>query len=309
VINGVNVTRFRSIAPHDAFYFAPQIYFYLKKLDCEIIHAHNYHALPALFAYLAIKRRRFVLNPYYHGRGHTKLRDILCRPYALLGSQMFSRADNIVCISRFEADLVCNKFKVNRQKISIIPPGLNVEEFQKYKNMGKITEKGTDEKRILYVGRLEEYKGVQYIIRALPHLEGGRLVIIGKGPYESELRELAKDLGVHDRIDWLRDMSRDELLKHYSSADVLVMLSKHESYGMTIAEALASGTPCVAANESQLSELIDGSACVGIKYPVDTRELAAKIETQMNLGKTVKTTVRLLSWDDVVDRLVKIYES
>lgn len=76
-INGVEVRRFRSLAPYDAYFFAPQIYFYLKKANCDLIHAHSYHALPAFFAALAKRDRTFVFTSHYHGKGHTVLRNIL----------------------------------------------------------------------------------------------------------------------------------------------------------------------------------------------------------------------------------------
>jgi len=76
-INGVTVTRFRSFAPSEAYYFAPQIYFHLRNHRYGIIHAHSYHALPALFAALAKGGRRLIFTPHYHSEGHTIIRDLL----------------------------------------------------------------------------------------------------------------------------------------------------------------------------------------------------------------------------------------
>jgi glycosyltransferase involved in cell wall biosynthesis len=64
LINGVEVTRFRSLAPGDAYYLSPQIYPYLKKNAFDIIHAHSYHALPALFAALANPGSKLIFTPH-----------------------------------------------------------------------------------------------------------------------------------------------------------------------------------------------------------------------------------------------------
>src|SRR3990172_11749937 len=73
--NGVRISRFISFARNDAFYFAPQLYFYLKKNDFDIMHAHNYHALPALFASLAAKKC-FFFTPHYHGGSSSYIRNL-----------------------------------------------------------------------------------------------------------------------------------------------------------------------------------------------------------------------------------------
>src|SRR3990170_8482583 len=79
--NGVRIKRFKSLAPKDAFYFAPQLYYYFKKYghDYNIIHAHNYHALPALFVSAAVKIK-FVFTSHYHGRSHSPFRNLLLTP-------------------------------------------------------------------------------------------------------------------------------------------------------------------------------------------------------------------------------------
>ncbi|WP_269851231.1 glycosyltransferase family 4 protein [Methanosarcina horonobensis] len=101
-INGVKVIRFRSFAPGNAYYFAPQIYFYLKMHSFDVIHAHSYHALPALFAALGKSERRLVFTPHYHRSGHTAFRNLLHKPYRLFGKVIFSRADSVICVSEYE---------------------------------------------------------------------------------------------------------------------------------------------------------------------------------------------------------------
>lgn len=302
IINGVRITRFKSMAPNNAFYFAPEIYFFLKKRNYDVIHAHNYHAFPSFFAVLGKNDARFVFNPYFHGKGHTFFRNILHVPYKLLGHYIFSKLDKIVCISKYEQKKVQKAFNIKDGSIEILPPGLDISEFEKIEPHQK------EEKTILYVGRLEAYKGVQYIIEALSNLKEYRLVIIGEGPYDQNLKTLSQKSNP-DRISWLKNISRTDLLKYYKSADVFVMLSKHESYGISVAEALASGTPCVVALGSALDEFVDGSSCVGIEQPLTADKLIEAIMRLDNFNDTSNTiSQKIDDWDSVVERLICIYE-
>lgn len=300
-INGVKVVRFRSIAPNDAFFFAPQIYGYLKDRNYDVIHAHNYHAFPALFAALAKKDRKLVFTPHYHGSGHTFIRNLLLKPYRPLGAKIFKNADKVVCVSQFELNLIKEHFNVPAFKLIHIPNGINLDEFRGIKPLER------EQKTILFVGRLEKYKGVQYIIQALPLLGEYRLEIVGTGPYEQELKQLASKLGVSERINWIKELSRPELLRHYKSADVFVMLSTHEAYGIVVAEALASGTPCIVARAGALSEFVDDEMCFGVALPVEANELAEMIERAASV-KRVKYDKDLMDWDEVVERLIGVYE-
>ena len=304
IINGVKVTRFKSFAPGEAYYFAPQICLYLMNHSYDVIHAHSYHALPAFFAALSERNKQFVFSPHYHREGHTPFRNLLHKPYKLFGKMIFSRADAIICVSEYEKGLIESDFNVKEKTIKI-PNGLNLSEFENLKRH----KNGNKEKMLLYVGRLEEYKGVQYIIQSLPELQDFRLRIVGKGPYKDELHGIAKRIGVAERIEWLKDISRRELLECYADADLFLMLSSHEAYGITVAEALASGTLCIVVKGSALEEFVDGINCIGIEWPPTKEKIIKvlqgieKVKKQQNSGKKKG----LIDWNDVVDKIGEIY--
>ena len=312
LINGVKVTRFKSFAPGNAYYFAPQIYIYLKNHKYDVIHAHSYHALPALFAALSERKKKFVFSPYYHGGGHTPFRNLLHKPYKFFGKMIFSRADTVICISEYEKRLVESDFNVAEKTIKI-PNGLNLSEFENLKRQ----QKKEGEKILLYVGRLEEYKGVQYIIQSLPELQNFRLRIVGKGPYEKGLHNMAERFEVVERIEWLKNLSREELLECYANADIFLMLSSHESYGITVAEALASGTPCVVAKGSALDEFVDGENCVGIENPVTGEKVIKAVrdleKSRREKGKEkvrerVNGSKAVTDWNEVTEKTLKVYD-
>jgi len=316
IINGVKVIRFRSFAPGNAYFFAPHIYTYLKNHHYDVIHAHSYHAFPALFAALSERKKKFVFSPYYHRGGHTPFRNLLHRPYKFFGKMIFSRADTVICISEYEKKLVESDFNVIGKTIKI-PNGINLSEFENmkcHKNEKKEDEKKENkkkEKTLLYVGRLEEYKGVQYIIQSLPELQDFQLKIVGKGPYEKELHNIAEKLGMVERIEWLKDLSRKELLECYADADIFLMLSSHESYGITVAEALAAGTPCVVAKGSALEEFVDGIRCFGVDEPNKKENIINLVNQLKDLKYNRKFGIGNLAvydWNQVTEEIENVYK-
>jgi glycosyltransferase involved in cell wall biosynthesis len=99
-------------------------------------------------------------------------------------------------------------------------------------------------------------------------------------------------------------LSREELLKRYSEASVLVLLSKFEAYGLVVAEALASKTPCVVAKTSALTEWVDEKNVFGISYPPEIPELAELIKkaSEIEVGE-----INVASWDEVTERIENVY--
>ena len=298
-INGVLVRRFNGFAPQNSYYVSLGMLLELRKAAYDIVHAYNYHAFPAFFSRYAT-RERLIVTPFYHGHGSSMLRDHLLKVYKPLGKKIFQEADKVIALSKHEKSLLIEDFEMVDEEITVIPSGINMTEFSKLEKTNKKS------KVILYVGRLEEYKGVQHILQALPMLdEEVRLEIVGSGPYKKSLANLVEQLGIEERIKFYQGLPRDELLRRYVSADLLVMLSKYESFAIVIAEALAAKTPCLVANTSALSEWIDNENCFGIDYPINIDRLASSVNEI--IGRQV-SRVELWDWGKVAKATIEIYK-
>jgi glycosyltransferase involved in cell wall biosynthesis len=171
------------------------------------------------------------------------------------------------------------------------------------KELRKMKERGGN---LLYVGRLEGYKGIHLILHALKHLDAN-LRIVGGGPYEKNLRRLASALNLERRIIWEKNLSRRELLKRYELADAMIYLSEHEAFGIVVAEALACGIPCLVPLRGALSEFIDEKLCKGVRLPLTSKELATRISDLLG-SDVMEYRGELLDWEDVVSRVIEIYE-
>jgi glycosyltransferase involved in cell wall biosynthesis len=302
VSNGVRVKRFKSWAPKEYFFFSNKLRRNLKldSINYDVVHAHSYHDIPALFAAQVNNGKPFVFTPHYHGRGSSLVSDLLLKQYWLLGRKIFERAEKVICVSDYERRLIDKHFRIARGKVAVIPNGVNLREFKNLK-------KRTDHKVILYIGRLQKYKGVEYLIKVLPKLENDIVLdIVGTGPMKRRLVKLSNKLKINDRVRFYEHQSRAQLLDHYANSDLFVLLSKYEAFGICVAEALASKTPCVVANTSALGEWIDDKTCFGVDYPINLDKLANVVNVA--LGRVAEKTA-LLDWDAVVEKIFDLYAS
>jgi glycosyltransferase involved in cell wall biosynthesis len=311
-VNKIPVRRFKSWAPMGDFYLSTELSSYLKKHfhDYDIVHAHSYNDLPAFHAAQAKATSievPFVFTPHYHGRGSSFFTNILHKFYKpFFGNRIYERADLVVCVSKYEKDLVEYNFPSCRGKTSIIPNGVDFGNMNSLQAFDFQKRQKIPSDYILYVGRIEPYKHVERIVAALKYVSERNLslVLVGKGPSKGKIVKEAHKIGVEDRLIFFENLSDEDLGAIYSNARVLVNLSELEAYGLTVAEALARGTPCVVAKASALAEWVDDQNCLGIENTNDPVLVAKTIESV--IGKRA-SGVRLLSWDDVAQRLLDAY--
>ncbi|WP_269858235.1 glycosyltransferase [Streptomyces sp. RPT161] len=195
--------------------------------------------------------------------------------------------------------------------VTAVPNGLEPAAFDH-----RIPATG-DRRDLLYLGRLEiAQKGLDLLLRAYaeaaPRL-GARLRIAGDGPDEAELRRLAGQLGIADRVDWLGRVDGTARFDLLAGARLVCMPSRYETFGMVAAEALATGTPVLAYDIPCLRALV-GEA-VGVLVPAGDvtgyaealAKLAADPEHCAALGAAGPASVRHLDWDRIADAQLVVY--
>ncbi|MCQ4042736.1 glycosyltransferase [Streptantibioticus rubrisoli] len=176
-----------------------------------------------------------------------------------------------------------------------------------------------DRRDLLFLGRLEiAQKGLDLLLRAFaeaaPHLDA-RLRIAGDGPDEAQLRALADELGIADRVDWLGRVSGAARFDLLADARLVCMPSRYETFGMVAAEALATGTPVLAYDIPCLRALVGER--VGVRVPAGDvggyakalAELAADPERCAALGAAGPASVRHLDWDRIARAQLAVYRA
>ena len=240
LLDGTIVRRFPSLTRSRAYPFSPSLWRYLARHAnaYDVVHAHCYHALPALGAALA-SPRALVFTPHYHGGGHTSFARFLHVLYRPAGLLSFRRAGRIICVSQAEAEHVLRDVPDVATRLDVIPNAVDATRFRAadpFPHTRPI---------VLSVGRLDVYKQVDRVLDACARLgQEVEVVVVGDGPAKAHLQAHARRLGLTSRF--LGRINDDELVRWYRSASVFTTLSCREAFGISMLEALAAGSPVVA---------------------------------------------------------------
>ena len=239
-----------------------------------------------------------------------KLTTILFYPL-VMQRFVIKRLDRIITSSREGINELNRAFGVNREKISVVYNGMDVEQFR---NTGEERE----ERSILFVGNTEDQKkGIRFLMEALAGLPDDiALTIVDEGPPKKEnAARLARQFGVQKRVSFTGRVDQKELAGLYSRKAILVMSSLYEGFGLPAAEAMACETPVVATRAGALPEVVDGS-CGILVDPGDARQLRDAILKVLNdrdkglrLGKNGrKRAVENFSWETAAKNTLEVYK-
>jgi glycosyltransferase involved in cell wall biosynthesis len=167
---------------------------------------------------------------------------------------------------------------------------------------------------IVSVGRLERYKGHHKVIAALPEVRKrqpeARLLILGSGPYEVQLRRLADQLGIGPQVEIraIPPSDRQAMAQTLARAALVVLLSEAESHPVAVMEALLLGRPVLVADTSGLSELARRQLVRAIPLSIDSGAVAAAIAEELQFP-TARAEARLPTWDDCAAELLALYQT
>ena len=311
MINGVKRRNYPALAPNEAYYLAHlNMLLHLLREQTDVIHVHSVHALTALMAYIAHnfnRKPKFVVSPFYHGKGHTKLAQMLWGPYRHLAKKILKNADGIVVNSKAQRTSIERTFKPS-SKIFMIRDGVNLNEI---KNAESFT---LDEncRLLLYVGRLEKYKNVHITIESMKYLpENYHFYVIGHGSFKPFLENLVQSLGLRSRVHILGFQPDNIVYRWLKTAHVFVHLSAVESFGMTCIESLAAGTPVIANDDDfGLSETIALYPEHIIVYRAGKEPISklARLITECVELKPITADVAQFSLDLMAESVSKVYK-
>jgi D-inositol-3-phosphate glycosyltransferase len=229
-----------------------------------------------------------------------------------------TEADRVLVLTCGEASLLHRTYGLSGSRLTVVPAGVDLDRFAPAPDAGRVP----GPPRLLFVGRLQPLKGPDVAIRTLAEvrrtLPAARLRIVGgasggtdlAGP--SELEQLATELGVADAIDLEPALPQAALVERYREADVLLVPSRSETFGLVALEAQACGTPVVAADVPGLEAVVgEGGTLVPGHDPAD--HAAAVVGYLTDPARTAVAaaagvaTARSASWERTVDRLLSVY--
>ncbi len=186
--------------------------------------------------------------------------------------RMVRGADRVITCSSFMRSQVCDVFGVPRERVVAIPNGIDPSDLVPVPDLPRLRARFAepDEKLVLLVGRLVYEKGFHLALDALPGLirrvGGVRYLIAGAGPAEAELKEQAARLGLEDHATFIGWTGDDLLHSLYRIADLCLVPSIYEPFGLVALEAMASGCPCIVADTGGLREVVPRGRRVGLRF-------------------------------------------
>jgi D-inositol-3-phosphate glycosyltransferase len=231
-------------------------------------------------------------------------------------------ADRIVCASQHEKLLLERLYDADPDHIAVVPCGVDLDLFKPADKQSARKALGfTDEHIVLFVGRIEPLKGVDILISAAAQLEHEPhvyvLIVGGDKRAQSqvdELRGLATGLGIGQRVWFLGAVDHEKLPLFYNAADVVVMPSQYESFGLVALEAMACGTPVVASRVGGLTSTVnDGETgyLISGHYPEPFAErldlLLDNEELRRDFGQAARETVERFRWGNVAEAIDRLY--
>jgi D-inositol-3-phosphate glycosyltransferase len=240
-------------------------------------------------------------------------------------------ADGLVAATPAEENQLKQLYGADDDKIYVISPGVDIERFHPIPSAHakERIEICPERRMILFVGRIEPLKGIDHLLEAIarvvelrPELREGLCVPVIGGAVDRiheddemvRLRDLRETLGIGDVVMFLGSRNQDTLQYYYSAAEMVVMPSDYESFGMVALEAMACGTPVIASDVGGLAFLVkDGRT--GYRVPAGDREaLADRIShlltdelSRRRIGQRAACWAESYAWPNIADQIEAVY--
>ncbi len=297
-VNGVPVTRVPSWAVVQSAPIAPGFYREIRKSQADIYHLHFPNPIGEI-AYLGAGAPGKLVVTYHADLVRQKM---LLRFYGPIIKRLLDRADmimasspNLIKKSPWLADV--------QDKCRVVPFAIDLSPFQPndyIRTKAREIREHTGSPLILFVGRLVYYKGLEWLIRAMADVEAN-LVIVGEGALRPDLKKLAAELGVTERIHFVGAVSDEDLPAYYHACDLFALpsIAESEAFGFVQLEAHACGKPVVSTDLPTGVPYANLNETTGlIVPPKDSQALAAALnrllvddDLRRRLGEQAKNRV------------------
>lgn len=280
-------------------------------LKIRTIKPDVFHAQSLLCGIPAVAAKKFLKIPFVvWGQGS----DIYLpgRFTRMTSKPILQNADAVLALTE---DMKQKMREICDRDISVVPNGIDLERF-KISSGGK---KEGNAKTIIFVGRLHPVKGVQYLIEAMAivhqQMPDVKLVIVGDGMERARLEEFAEKLNLNGCIQFAGQVPQESIPRFMHQADVFVLSSLSESFGIVNLEAMAAGLPIVATNVGGIPDIVEEGVNGYLVNAKNPDEIAERVliflqndEMREEISANNREKAEMFTWSRVAEKVEKEYQ-
>ena len=284
------------------------------KYNPDIIHAHDWLTYPAAIAAKKVTAKPLV--SHVHSTEFDRTGGHFPNPEVFeIESKGLEYSDRVISVSNFTKNILIGNYGIKPDKINVVHNGC--EQIEKSEFPPALTAlKELGYKIVLYLGRITLQKGPEYFIRAAKKVTDYNpktlFVVAGSGDMQEKMIAEASYLGIMDKVMFTGFLRGDEKNKIYQAADVYVMPSVSEPFGITPLEAIANGTPVLVSKQSGVSEVLSNVLKTDF-WDID--DMADKILAVLkyksltsDLRKESGKELPNINWDEAARKTIDIYK-
>ena len=297
-----------------------------NKLDYQVVHSHYWLSGWVGQALAQGQNIPHVLT--FHTLGLIKMQsragEVEPEERQRVERDLMASAQRIVAFSSHERDAMVRLYGADASRIMLAPCGVDLSLFRPLDQDSVRDRLGLNgEKVFLYVGRLEPLKGLDLLLHMTTYLETCekiRVLVVGGGASEEEevarLRRLARTLEVEEVFDFVGRVDQEDLPLYYNAADVCVVPSYYESFGLAALESMACGTPVVAARVGGLSTIIQHGRTGYLKswrcpeaFANSLEMIISSAQLRQSMGRAARIRAEGMGWDKVAAKIRGTYDA
>lgn len=276
----------------------------------DVIHAHDWMTYPAGIAVAAVSGKPLIVH--IHSTEFDRSGENVNQMIYDIEREGMERADKVIAVSYFTRSIIIGRYGISGEKVEVVHNGIERN------GNWCLAETGIkkDEKIVLFLGRITMQKGPEYFLRAakkvLEVMDNVKFVMAGSGDLMHRSIEMAAELGIGQKVLFTGFLQGEDVRKIYEMADLYVMPSVSEPFGIAPLEALNNDVPVIISKQSGVSEVLTHALKVDFW---DINEIANKVIAVLKyppLGITLRSygnfEARKLRWKDSAQKCLKIYE-
>ncbi|MBU1085645.1 glycosyltransferase family 4 protein [Patescibacteria group bacterium] len=275
----------------------------------DILRVHNpYFVGPAALAFKAIFPKVPVILSHLHTESGIN---------GFIDALTLKKYDHIITISKSTKNELHSDYHYPNSRISVAYPGVSTDFKPRSKSRPKADQPLAEKITLLFLGGLKQRKNPQFLLKLLAKLNNKnlKLVFAGTGPLLTELKNLTNSLNLSDQVTFTGYINEKDKVKIYQSADILLLPSLKEGFGMTITEAAACGVPSIGANHYSIKEIIKDQKTGLLAKPNDLQDWTEKLlqlikapKLRQKMGQEARVHVlKTFSWDKNIETHIKLF--